>query len=71
MAQLGFGDSTGNMAVGDGGRGAGDGACGNGSSGERRVAMEAGMETRREAGQMEMQMGGMELVEEELRSKRN
>ncbi len=54
MAQLGFGDRTGDMADGDGGREAGDGAGGNGGSGDRRVAMELGMETRMETGQTEM-----------------
>ncbi len=67
MAQLGFGDRTGDTAVGDGGGGDGDGAGGHGGSGERRVAMETGMETRRETGQVEMRMGGVEMMNEELR----
>ncbi len=65
MAQLGFGDRTGDMADGDGGREAGGGAGGNGSSGDRRMAMEMGMVTRMETRQMEM--GRTEMVHEELR----
>ena len=54
MALLGLGDRTGDMAVGDGGWGAGDGAGGDGTSEDSRVAMEMRMETRMETGQTEM-----------------
>ncbi len=59
--ELGFGDRNGDMADGEGESGTGDGAGGDGSGGDTGVAMELGMVTRMETGQMEMRMGQLEM----------